>query len=82
MLVLILEFLLHTLRDRHPIRPDLNDTIEFLISAFHAGEGYSSINTAHPVLSALIEPINGLTLGKQPIIHRYMREYLTFVHLY
>ena len=60
-------------RNKDPIRPDLNDTIEFLISVFHTGVGYSSINTARSALSALIEPINGLTLGKQPIIQRHMK---------
>ena len=60
-------------RNKHPNHPDLNDTFEFLISVFHTGVGYSSINTARSSQSALIEPINDLTLGKQPIIQRYMR---------
>ena len=55
-------------QNKDPIRPDLNDTIEFLTSVFHTGIEYSSINTAHYALSALIEYINGLTLGKLPII--------------
>ena len=59
-------------RNKDPIRPDVNDTIEFLTSVFHTGVGYSSIITARSALSALIEPINGLKLGKQPIITRYM----------
>ena len=59
--------------NKDPIRQDLNDTTEFLTSVFHTGERYSSINTARSALSVLIEPINGLTLGKQPIIQRYMK---------
>ena len=58
---------------KDPICLDLIDTIDFLTSVFHTGVGYSSINTASSALSALIEPINGLTLGKQPIIQKYMR---------
>ena len=40
---------------------------------FHTGVGCSSINTARSALSVLIEPINGFTLGKRPIIQRYMK---------
>ena len=60
-------------QNKDAIRPDPNDTTEFLTSVFHTGAGHSSINIARSALSALIEPINDLTLDKLPIMQSYMK---------
>lgn len=48
------------------ICPPMDLVLEFFISIFHTGVGNSFIGTVHSDCSSLIEPVNGLTPGKQP----------------
>ena len=36
------------------------------------GEGYSSVGTVRSALSSKIKRVNAVTLGKQPLLLRYM----------
>ena len=48
--------------------------IEFLTKLYHdTNEGYSTINTARSALSLIIEPVDGYTFGKQPLVRRFVR---------
>ena len=56
-----------------PTRADINNGIEFLTTLFQTTNiGYSSINTARSALSLILEPIDGLTFGNQPLVRRFM----------
>ena len=52
----------------------MNSVFEFVISIFQTRVGYSFIVKARSVFSSLTEPVNGLTLGKQPLLEGYMKE--------
>ena len=47
--------------------------IEFLTKVYHdTNGGYSTINTARLAISLILEPVDGYTFGKQPLVRRFM----------
>ena len=56
-----------------PIQTSVTIAIEFLTEVFHAGVGYSSLGTARSALSSFVTPINGIPLGQQPLVKRFMK---------
>ena len=53
--------------------PDLKDSIEFLVSLYKEGLGYSAINTARSALSTILEYKDGCKFGEHPLVCRYMK---------
>ena len=57
-----------------PVKAPINAGAEFLADIFHTTKlEYSAMNTARSALSAIIEPVNGISFGKQPLIKRLIR---------
>ena len=56
----------------HPITPNINQCIQFLMEYFSTGVGHSAINTTRSCLSCFIS-INGIPLGEIPVIARYVK---------
>ena len=53
--------------------PDLKHPIEFLVSLYKAGLGYSAINTARSALSTILICKDGFKFGEHPLVCRYMK---------
>ena len=57
-----------------PYEHNIVDGVNFLAKLFtESTRKYSTINTARSALSCIMEPMHGLTFGKQPIVKRFMR---------
>ena len=57
-----------------PYQHNFVEGLNFLTNLFtESDRKYSTINTARSALSCIMEPMNGLTFGKQPIVKRFMR---------
>ncbi len=54
-------------------KPRLNNSIEFLVSLYNSGLGYSAINTARSALSTILTFENGIKFGEHPLVRRYMK---------
>ena len=54
-------------------KPGLVNAIEFLVTLYKSGIGYSAINTARSALSNLITLENGMKFGEHPLVTRYMK---------
>eukprot|EP00794_Sanderia_malayensis_P004188 gene4188-4745_t len=60
--------------NNNPYTASIEDGITFLTDLFHTRNvGYSMINTARSALSQIINPKDGLTFGKQPLVQRFMK---------
>lgn len=58
----------------NPLKAPVNAGAEFLADLFYSTKlEYSALNTARSALSAVLEPVDSLSFGKQPIIKRLMR---------
>lgn len=55
------------------VQPDLDDVLQFLTELFESGLSYSSINTARGALSALGIKIEEHSIGKHPIVIRFLK---------
>ena len=53
--------------------PGIENAIEFLVSLYNSGLGYSAINTARSALSTVLILQNGRKFGEHPLVCRYMR---------
>ena len=53
--------------------PDLKYPIEFLVSLYKTGLGYSAINTARSALSTILICRDGYKFGEHPLVCRYMK---------
>ena len=53
--------------------PDLKYPIEFLVSLYKIGLGYSAINTARLALSTILICKDGYKFGEHPLVCRYMK---------
>ena len=51
----------------------MSAALEFLMDLFETGLSYSSINTARSALSTIVTFPNGESLGKHPLISRFLR---------
>ena len=63
-------------KERHinPTNPGITEVADFLSELFKTSDvEYSAMNTAKSALSAVIEPIDGLTVGSHPLIKRIMK---------
>ena len=57
-----------------PYTADFGVGAEFLTQYFHSSPvDYSSLNTARSALSAILQPVNGITFGNHPLITRLLR---------
>ena len=57
-----------------PVKPPIHVAAEFLAEIFHTTKlEYSALNTIRSAMSAVIEPVNGITFGRQPLIKRILR---------
>ena len=58
----------------NPSKPRITEVADFLSELFRTSHvEYSAMNTARSALSAVIEPIDGLTVGSHPLIKRIMK---------
>ena len=55
------------------VSPTLPEALDFLVSMFESGVGYSGINTARSALSCVIKPVNGVSFGSQPTVARFLK---------
>lgn len=55
-------------------KPNISIVLEFLYSLFKAGMSYSSINTACSALSVFIQTHDHVSLGKQPLVKRFLKD--------
>ena len=53
--------------------PTIEQCIEFLTSLFDSGLGFTAINTARSALSSIITLSNGLSIGENPTICRFLK---------
>lgn len=53
--------------------PTLKDVLLFLTQMYECGMGYSSINTAKSALSSVLNKYDGVPLGQNPIISKFMK---------
>ena len=60
-------------RDEDPLSNDLVKILEFLAHLFHSGRAYSTINVTRSALSATLDPINNISIGRHPLVQRFMR---------
>lgn len=56
-----------------PVSPSIQNILDFLSGLYHAGLGYSALNTAKSALSSLIHLSGQVPLGNHPLICRFMR---------
>lgn len=54
------------------LQPGINDAIEFLVSLYDSGLGYSSLNTARSALSLILN-FDGIKFGEHPLVTRFMK---------
>lgn len=60
-------------QDRNPLRNDLNNILLFLTEAHSKGKAYNTINIYRSMLSSTLDPIDGLQIGKHPLVLKLMR---------
>ena len=53
--------------------PGIENAIEFLVTLYSSGLGYSAINTARSALSTLLVSQSGVKFGEHPLVCRYMK---------
>ena len=56
-----------------PCAPQINEVIDYLLSLFKSGLGYSGINTARSALSSVLSLHDGVSLGSHPLVIRFMK---------
>ena len=59
-------------QQRDPVQTDVSQVINFLASLYPT-HAYNSLNTARSALSAFVMIGNGVSLGEQPLISRFMK---------
>ena len=57
----------------HPIRPTLGTVLDFLTKQFLSGSQYNSLNITRSALSAVVPPLEGVTVGSHPLVKRLMK---------
>ena len=66
----------------NPYDPSVTRVLDYLTSLFERGLSYDAINTAKSAISAITSPRNGISLGCQPLISRFMKGILKVDHLF
>ena len=51
----------------------VEQAIEFLTMLFEKDLSFSAINTAKSMLSVILKPVDGMTLGNQTLMRRFMK---------
>jgi len=51
----------------------LNEVLEFLHEQFDAGKKYHTLNTIHFAISMTHVEVDGLCIGKHPLVSRFLR---------
>ena len=59
---------------RYTFAPGIENAIEFLVSLYNSGLGYSAISTARSALSTVLILQNGRKFGEHPLVCRYVYE--------
>ena len=54
-------------------QPGITNGIEFLVSLYKSGLGYSAVNTARSVLSSILVLTDGVKFGEHPLVVRCMK---------
>ena len=54
-------------------QPNISDAIEFLVSLYQSGLGYSALNTARSALSSILVLGNGKKFGEHPLVTHFMK---------
>ena len=58
----------------NPYKANINQIIEFMINIFNTTTmQYSSMNTIRSMLSSIVEPCEGITVGSHPLVKRFMK---------
>lgn len=60
-------------REIDQFQPNINSVLEYFTYLFDLGLGYSTINTTRGALSAFGIKIDGILVGKSPLVIRYLR---------
>ena len=66
----------------NPYDPPLTRVLDYLTSLFERGLRYDAINTAKSAISAITVPRNGVSLGSQPLLSRFMKGILKVDYLF
>ena len=56
-----------------PISPSVGEILNFFAAQFAAGKGYHSINRYRSALSSVLPPIDGLDVGRHPLVCRILK---------
>ena len=54
-------------------RPGINQGVEFLVTLFRSGLGYSAVNTARSALSSIVTLNDGSKFGEHPLVCRCLK---------
>ena len=58
----------------NPYKANINQIIEFMTNTFNTTTmQYSSMNTIRSMLSSIVEPCEGITVGSHPLVKRFMK---------
>ena len=60
-------------RNKDPIRPTVNEVLEYLSCLSKKGNAYSTINIARSVISMTSDPVEGINLGTHSLVRRLMK---------
>ena len=60
-------------RDRDPIRGPVTDVANFLAQIFEEGYQYRSLNAYRSAIGSVHEKIDGVEVGKHPLIARILK---------
>jgi len=52
---------------------NVEQAIEFLTELYQKDLSFSAINTARSMLSVILKPVDGMTIGNQPLMRRFMK---------
>ena len=57
-----------------PLSAPLTNILLYLTEYFNTGEAYRSVNVAHSVISTSHGKLNGLPVGKNPLVIQLLKE--------
>ena len=55
-------------RNRDPIRGPIADVLNYLAELFEQGYQYRSLNSYRPAISSVHEKVDGVEVGKHPLV--------------
>lgn len=60
-------------RNGDPLSASLNEVLSYLTDLFHSGMAYRTVNIHRSMISTTLPPIDGLSIGKHPMVSTLMR---------